>query len=399
MLNLSHLLISVQAIFLKKNISNNDFWSEIFLSHCENQDFRNSHPSLFNPNKFAILHQMSYSLNIFKNLFNNLKGNIFKSSIVYNDLIRDHNNRIVVNFFSNDNWNAIKADAANFTLDSFLIRNDNNIVTGIASKFAMENRWNITLENDEYQSLLEILNLSLVKFGARANLKSECFFKFLVKKSTTSKKLRALYGLELSNIKNASYTKYFTSMMKLPKDFNIEIYSSNLGMWNKCFINYELSNFLFAFTHNQIFTKDRLCKFNTGMDRTCSFCNRWGPLPPQSESFIHSFFYCIGAKTYIRAYENLTNFQINEKKYFLGYEDISLSKDINFTINVDLGILKFFINKIRLESTSGALPPEKAFLTFLAHYQNRMGKISKKYGRNCLYIRQKFYRDRVTDIF
>ena len=164
------------------------------------------------------------------------------------------------------------------------------------------------------------------------------------------------------------------------------------------FIPYDLSNFLFAFAHNQVYTKDRISHFSNNTDRTCSFCKKMGPLPAPSESFLHSFFFCRMANTYIKAYENLTNITVTEKLFFMGFNDQNLSKDVLVALNIDLGITKFFINTVRTENLGGVFPSTKAFFNFLIHYKTRMKRISKKYSRLCLLLERYIYSRNLDDL-
>ena len=127
-------------------------------------------------------------------------------------------------------------------------------------------------------------------------------------------------------------------------------------------MTYDLAQLIFKFSHNKIFTNDRISKFNQDVDRTCYFCLKEGLSPPPSVSVQHTSYYCLMASKYIGAYQSICNINVSEKDFIFGFEGTS---EKVLMINIDFFILKFIINMLRLSNTTGQSPPANVFLSGL----------------------------------
>ena len=89
--------------------------------------------------EFPLLFDMVKSVNLCKNLFNNLNGNIFKSNMFYNDLIKDREGNIIERFSSDARWQLIKLKANKFVFGKLLAWNNQGNISGVLDKAELEN--------------------------------------------------------------------------------------------------------------------------------------------------------------------------------------------------------------------------------------------------------------------
>ena len=240
---------------------------------------------------FSRLHMFANSINTSKNMYNSREGHIFKSNILCNDLLLGRDGGILTSIFSEQNWNQIAGNAADLTFESFFMYN-NDIITGIVNKRSLERRFSITISEDEYKELYSNVAAWYKKYKDRQALAKCCFFKYLNRKTTSSKSLRSFWSQQDGYLSKASYTNYFCKKTGIPRNEILKPYKAYIGIWAISFLTYDLAQFIFKFSHNKIFTNDRISKFNQDVDRTCFFCLKEGLSPPPSVSVTHTFFYC-----------------------------------------------------------------------------------------------------------
>ena len=179
------------------------------------------------------------------------------------------------------------------------------------------------------------------KYKDRQALAKCCFFKYLNRKTTSSKSLRSFWSQQDGYLSKASYTNYFCKKTGIPRNEILKPYKAYIGIWAISFLTYDLAQFIFKFSHNKIFTNDRISKFNQDVDRTCYFCLKEGLSPPPSVSVQHTSYYCLMASKYIGAYQSICNINVSEKDFIFGFEGTS---EKVLMINIDFFILKFIIN-------------------------------------------------------
>ena len=68
-----------------------------------------------------------------------------------------------------------------------------------------------------------------------------------------------------------------------------------------------------------------------------------------------------------------------------------MGKELSIAVNIDIFIVKLFINTVRLDSIKGTHPPIGAFYRFLDHYKRRMANISMRYRKMSECLKQKMY--------
>ena len=384
-MNVHHMMRCIQAVFFKKNLINRDLWSNIIRQSCLNSDIEFVHEKVLNEKEFPLLFDMVKSVNLCKNLFNNLNGNIFKSNIFYNDLIKDREGNIIERFSSDARWQLIKLKANKFVFGKLLAWNNQGNISGVLDKAGLENVIEMTLSREEYRELKNILMFNSRKYKNRGGLSSVAFWKFYFRIGTTSRALRVL-KVE-GNIRSSSYFNYFKEKLGEPPT-NIEFSKLYFSSWKVGYFSYELSNFFYNFSHNKIMTNDRLSKFSD-TDRSCPGCRLKKQLPAQSDSLMHGYFFCPLARMYIEIYEKFSGYTINEQNFFWGAYIEGMNKVVAFFLNLDLMILKYFIHTVR---SSTKAPPAISALIYVKSQKKIMRACSIKFERLCRNMeRKQFY--------
>ena len=382
LMNIHHMMRCIQAVFFKKNLINRDLWSNVIRQSCLNNDIEFMHESILDENEFPLLLDMIKSVNLCKNLFNNQNGNILKSNIFYNDLIRDREGNIINRISSDERWQLIKLKANKFVFGKMFSWNNQGNILSVLGKEFLENVIEITLSLDEYRELKNILVYNFRKYKSRSGLSSVSFWKFFFRISTTSRELRLL-KVE-GSILRSNYFKYFKDKLGvLPT--SIEFSKLYFSAWKVGYLNYELSNFFYNFSHNRIMTNDRLSKFSE-TDRSCPGCNLLKCLPAESDSLIHGYFFCPLARTYIEIYEKYAGVTVDEKLFFWGAHKEGMSKEMAFFFNLDLMILKYFIHNVR---TSSKALPAISVLVYVKSQKKILRACSFKFERLCRKMEQR----------
>ena len=382
LMNIHHMMRCIQAVFFKKNLINRDLWSNIIRQSCLNNDIEFLHESILDENEFPLLFDMLKSVNLCKNLFNIQNGNIFKSNIFYNDLIRDREGNIIKSISSDERWQLITLKANKFVFGRMLFWNNQENILRVLSKVELENVIEMVLLQEEYKELKSILLYNVRKYRSRIDQKSVTFWKFLFRIGTTSKDLRMLKAE--GNVMRSSYFRYFREKLGgLPT--NIEFSKLYFSAWKVGYLNYELGNFFYNFSHNRVMTNDRLSHF-TDTDRSCPGCKLVKCLPAESDSLMHGYFFCPLARTYIEIYEKYVGVTVDEQFYFWGAYKEGMSKETAFFFNLDLMILKYFMHFVR--ASTRALPAMSA-LIFIKNRKKILRACSFKYERLCRKMEQK----------
>ena len=145
------LLRAIQVNFIRKNIINGDAWAHLIRQNNKMIELGWIHDTMMNRNEFPVLWNMINSINLAKNKFNNVDGNIFCANILYNDMVKNSQGNIITQIFENEAHEYMMNNVDKMIFKNMVIKNDQGNLQPI-QKTTLEGLITHTLTLEEYKT-------------------------------------------------------------------------------------------------------------------------------------------------------------------------------------------------------------------------------------------------------
>ena len=337
-------LNALKAGLVKHMSRFSDWWADILLLKAANNNLSNM--DNINPDNVSnintpIIYNIAEAWRAATNAFYLRGGNIRRTKIVNNPLVNPQG-ATISRLGNRGTWEQNRDRLTDCIINDLFQPG----TTQAASRDTLNTTLGIDLNLLEYMEIRRLTDFIINKYRNSLNKRCEDFSNFMYRPEKGSRKIRMLLQDDHIDIKHHNFTTYYRTLLGIPDIENVT--KIVLQLWKVSYISFELSQFIFNYTQNSIHTRDRLSHFKDIQD-TCPLCISTNSTPRCRDSMLHAFSECNSVNKLWDYYFNRVNLVVDPANLrqvrLVGY--IGRNDLISIIINLDLFLVRYFIQKIR----------------------------------------------------